>query len=66
MNLTFCFGVLWLTARVISETGSTAHLEIRLDEKKTLRVVVRLMIKLGREVTNGAFPLPQTILLKQF
>ena len=55
MNLTFCFGVLWLTARVISETERTAHLEIRLD-KKTLRGVERLMIKLGREVTNGAFP----------
>ena len=23
MNLTFCFGVVWLTVRVISETGST-------------------------------------------
>ena len=25
MNLTFCFGVVWLTARVISETESTKH-----------------------------------------
>ena len=64
MNLTFCFGVLWLIARVISETESTAYLKIRLD-KKPLRGVERSTIKLGREVTNGAFPLPQTIIPKQ-
>lgn len=40
MNLTFCFGLLWLTARGIGGTESTAYLEI-----KALRGVERLMIK---------------------